>query len=152
MPPLNAAIGDFSLSASVSIAIPRGGRPLVMVNSMPADRNRSTASRARGVRTLAFVTNVPSTSAMSSLIGVMLASQVGPSASIAGGRASPYTEARNDPNREVLDQRGPGVCRPGPLPGKIGLFEFVLRNYSMYSVSPWLRNRLSFACVYFRFK
>jgi hypothetical protein len=40
MPPLNAAIGTLNLSASVNIAIPRGGRLPVMVNWMPANRDR----------------------------------------------------------------------------------------------------------------
>ena len=68
-PPLNAASGVSSASGSTSIAMPRGGRPLVTANVIPASRSLPTAAIARSVRTLSFVTSVPSTSASISLIG-----------------------------------------------------------------------------------
>lgn len=43
--------------------MPRGGRPLVMVNAIPAAMIFRTALRARGVMTLSGVTSAPSTSA-----------------------------------------------------------------------------------------
>ena len=66
---MKAAIGVVSFSGSTSIAIPRGGRPLVIASSMPAARRRSTAWQAPSVSTLPEVTSVPSTSAISSLTG-----------------------------------------------------------------------------------
>jgi hypothetical protein len=69
MPPLKAAIGTFRPSGSTSIRRPRGGRPLVSAKSTPRSCSRRTASIARGVRTLAFVTSVPSTSASTAAIG-----------------------------------------------------------------------------------
>ena len=47
----------------MSMAIPRGGRPLVMAKRMPASRRLCTAAIARSVRTFSCVTRVPSTSA-----------------------------------------------------------------------------------------
>src|SRR5690348_6794833 len=52
----------------MSIDMPRGGRPLVMAKSIPASRSLATAATARSVRTLSWVTSVPSTSARSSRI------------------------------------------------------------------------------------
>ncbi len=49
--------------------MPRGGRPLVTANSMPASRRRLTAATARSVRAFSWVTSVPSTSASTILIG-----------------------------------------------------------------------------------
>ena len=63
-PPLNPAIGSVISNGSISIFMPRGGRPLVIPNRMPASCNFLTASMARGVRILSCVTRVPSTSAM----------------------------------------------------------------------------------------
>src|SRR5690349_19896683 len=62
-PPLKPAIGVSSLSASNSIAMPRGGRPLVMAKRTPALCNALTAPCARSVSTFCSVTSVPSTSA-----------------------------------------------------------------------------------------
>src|SRR5262245_57577595 len=62
-PPLNAAIGARIASGSTSIAIPRGGRPLVIAKATPSSWSLWAAATARGVRALADVTNVPSTSA-----------------------------------------------------------------------------------------
>ena len=54
------------------MAIPRGGRPLVIANAIPARCNFLTASRAREVSTLSLVTSVPSTSATRSLTSAMM--------------------------------------------------------------------------------
>ena len=43
-PPLNAAIGSLSFSGSISMAMPFGGRPLVMANWIPASRSLKTDS------------------------------------------------------------------------------------------------------------
>src|SRR5215467_3300325 len=51
------------------MAMPRGGRPLVTLNWIPASRRRNTASAARFVNTFSCVTSVPSTSAISMRIG-----------------------------------------------------------------------------------
>src|SRR5260221_14794041 len=51
------------------MAMPRGGRPLVTVNWIPASRKRETASTARFVSTFSCVTRGPSTSAITILIG-----------------------------------------------------------------------------------
>ena len=45
--------------------MPRGGRPLVTANLMPAVSRAATALTARSVSTLSLVTTVPSTSASS---------------------------------------------------------------------------------------
>ncbi len=66
-PPLNAAIGVCRSSGSVSIAMPRGGRPLVIAKITPASCSLCAASTARLVSTLSWVTSVPSTSASISL-------------------------------------------------------------------------------------
>src|SRR6266851_9973028 len=62
-PPLKPAIGVSSLRASNSMAMPMGGRPLVMAKRIPAARKLCTAAWARSVRTFCSVTSVPSTSA-----------------------------------------------------------------------------------------
>ena len=49
-PPLNAAIGVLRWSGSMSIDIPRGGRPLVMAKRIPACLSFATAAMARSVR------------------------------------------------------------------------------------------------------
>jgi hypothetical protein len=46
--------------------MPRGGRPLVIANSILASRNAAIALRARSVSTFSLVTSVPSTSARTS--------------------------------------------------------------------------------------
>src|SRR6266481_2264312 len=51
------------------MAIPRGGRPLVTLNWIPASCSRKTASVARFVSTFSCVTSVPSTSAITMRIG-----------------------------------------------------------------------------------
>src|SRR5262245_11669087 len=51
------------------MAMPRGGRPLVTLNWIPAWRRCSTASAARCVNTFSCVTSVPSTSAITMRIG-----------------------------------------------------------------------------------
>src|ERR1700733_15766496 len=63
-------MGSLSLSGSMSIAMPLGGRPLVMTNWIPASALFMTESMARWVRILSCVTRVPSTSAMTSLMGL----------------------------------------------------------------------------------
>src|ERR1700730_2349029 len=63
-PPLKPAMGVSIFSGSTSMAMPRGGRPLVMANLMPASRNLATDRMARSVRIFSCVTSVPSTSAM----------------------------------------------------------------------------------------
>ena len=70
--PLNAAIGVVSPSGPTSIAIPRGGRPLVIASATPAARSRATASHAPAVSRLSRVTSVPSTSATSSRIRLIM--------------------------------------------------------------------------------
>src|SRR5438874_279579 len=70
IPPLNAAIGVVRASGWINICIPRGGRPLVIANWIPAMPNWVTAARARSVSTFSRVRRVPSTSARSSLIGI----------------------------------------------------------------------------------
>src|ERR1700678_4072106 len=67
-PPLKAAIGVLRFSGSISIDMPRGGRPLVIAKRIPASPSLRTASTARSVRTLSGVTSVPSTSARTSLM------------------------------------------------------------------------------------
>jgi hypothetical protein len=62
LPPLNPAIGVCRASGSINIAMPRGGRPLVIAKAMPARSSSFTAARARGVSNLSAVTRVPSTS------------------------------------------------------------------------------------------
>jgi hypothetical protein len=47
------------------MAMPRGGRPLVMAMTMPASCSARTAATAWSVRILSLVTSVPSTSASS---------------------------------------------------------------------------------------
>src|SRR5215469_387153 len=72
-PPLKAAIGVCRSSGSISMAMPRGGRPLVITKITPASCSLCTASTARSVSTLSCVTSVPSTSASSSLtVGVAI--------------------------------------------------------------------------------
>src|SRR5499427_2045182 len=51
------------------MAMPRGGRPLVTLNRIPASPRCKTASAARFVNTFSCVTSVPSTSAMTMRIG-----------------------------------------------------------------------------------
>src|ERR1700688_3280040 len=67
--PLNAAIGWLRFKGSIRMAIPRGGRPLVTLNSIPACRRCETALAARSVSTFSCVTSVPSTSAITIRIG-----------------------------------------------------------------------------------
>src|SRR5215510_10047719 len=62
-PPLKPAIGVSSLRSSSSMAMPRGGRPLVMAKRMPVSRRCCTAALARFVSTFLSLTSVPSTSA-----------------------------------------------------------------------------------------
>ncbi len=64
IPPLKAATAVLRSSAFTILAMPRGGRPLVTVNLIPAAFSLSTASRVRVVSTLSLSTNVPSMSAM----------------------------------------------------------------------------------------
>src|ERR1700722_8954441 len=72
-PPLKPAIGVVSLSGSISMDMPRGGRPLVTAKSIPASFSFPTAVMARSVRTLSWVTSVPSTSARNSrMFGAMV--------------------------------------------------------------------------------
>ena len=68
IPPLNPATGVRRANGSISIAMPRGGRPLVIAKAMPAACSAFTAARARGVSTFSAVTSVPSTSARTSEI------------------------------------------------------------------------------------
>ena len=68
MPPLKPATGVRSANGSINIAMPRGGRPLVIANAMPAVCSAFTAAAARGVSTFSAVTRVPSTSARTSEI------------------------------------------------------------------------------------
>src|SRR5882724_761776 len=51
------------------MAMPRGGRPLVTLNAIPASCSRKTASAARFVSTFSCVTSVPSTSAITMRMG-----------------------------------------------------------------------------------
>src|SRR5580700_4874891 len=51
------------------MAIPRGGRPLVTLNAIPASCSRKTDSAARFVSTFSCVTRVPSTSAITIRMG-----------------------------------------------------------------------------------
>ena len=68
-PPLKAAIGVSICRGSTSISMPRGGRPLVRAKSTPAWRRLRTAATASSVRTLSWVTSVPSTSARKRRMG-----------------------------------------------------------------------------------
>ncbi len=61
-PPLKAAIGDSRASGSTSIDIPRGGRPLVTANRIPAAWSSWTAAIERSLSDLSDRTSVPSTS------------------------------------------------------------------------------------------
>src|SRR6202011_912114 len=63
IPPLKAASGADNFPASTIIFIPRGGRPLVTANLIPAAVNFSIAALARGVIRFWLSTSVPSTSA-----------------------------------------------------------------------------------------
>ena len=63
-PPLNTATGSVMPRGSINIFMPSGGRPLVIVNAISVFRRCSTASMARAVNTLSWVSSVPSTSAM----------------------------------------------------------------------------------------
>jgi hypothetical protein len=63
MPPLKAAIGVVNANGAINISMPRGGRPLVIANWIPASRILATAARARSVSTFSWVTRAPSTSA-----------------------------------------------------------------------------------------
>ncbi len=104
MPPLKPAIGVRSASGSINIAMPRGGRPLVIAKAMPAACNAFTAATARGVSTFSAVTRVPSTSARTSEI--FEAARAG---SIMRGlrRAPPQTRARTTAAEdEPLDRVG----------------------------------------------
>ena len=56
MPPLKPAIGVRSASGSINIAMPRGGRPLVIAKAIPAAASAFTAAAAREVSTLSVVT------------------------------------------------------------------------------------------------
>ena len=85
-PPLKAAIGVLSPSGSISIDMPRGGRPLVTAKSIPACFSFPTAAMARSVRTLSWVTSVPSTSARSIRMAMVPPGQVG--LSTATGKSS----------------------------------------------------------------
>ena len=68
-PPLKPAMGVLSWSGSMSMDMPRGGRPLVTANRIPACFSLATAATARSVRTLSWVMSVPSTSARNSRMG-----------------------------------------------------------------------------------
>src|SRR5262249_20599645 len=68
-PPLNAEIGVVRPSGSISIDMPRGGRPPVTANAIPASPRRLTAVAARSVTAFPRVTSVPSTSASTILTG-----------------------------------------------------------------------------------
>ena len=48
IPPLKPAIGVRSASGSISIAMPRGGRPLVMAKAIPAAWSSRTARSPAG--------------------------------------------------------------------------------------------------------
>src|SRR5271166_4981394 len=63
IPPLNAAKGADNLTWSEIIVIPRGGRPLVTANLMPASVSLWIAALARSVMRFRLSTSVPSTSA-----------------------------------------------------------------------------------------
>ena len=65
-PPLKPAMAVSSASGSISIAMPRGGRPLVTANRTPFCLSDRTAVIARSVKILFSPTSVPSTSAMRS--------------------------------------------------------------------------------------
>jgi len=68
MPPLNPATGVRSASGSISMDMPRGGRPLVIAKWISAACSAFTAALARDVSTFSAVTSVPSTSARTSEI------------------------------------------------------------------------------------
>ena len=68
MPPLKPATGVRSANGSINIAMPRGGRPLVIAKAIPAASSAFTAATARDVSTFSAVTSVPSTSARTSEI------------------------------------------------------------------------------------
>ena len=76
IPPLNPATGVCSANGSISIAMPRGGRPLVIAKTMPAEWSAFTAAPARAVNTFSAVTRVPSTSARTNEI--IRAARAGP--------------------------------------------------------------------------
>src|SRR5262249_26769165 len=61
-PPLNAEIGVVRPSGSISIDMPRGGRPLVTANAIPVSPRRLTAGAARAVPAFSPGTGLPSTS------------------------------------------------------------------------------------------
>lgn len=67
-PPLKPATMVSIFRSSISIFIPRGGRPLVIVKAIFAARSAATAARARAVTILSLVMSAPSTSASMSEI------------------------------------------------------------------------------------
>ena len=71
-PPLKPATGVSMSNGAISMAMPWGGRPLVMANLMPARRKSRTRAMARSVSTFSLVTSVPSTSARKSLMAGMV--------------------------------------------------------------------------------
>jgi len=68
-PPLNPATTVVMVRSLIKVCMPRGGRPLVIANAIPASPNLATACRVFLVSVLSCVTSVPSTSARTSLIG-----------------------------------------------------------------------------------
>src|SRR5499425_1956002 len=115
-PPLKAAIGVLSPSGSISIDMPRGGRPLVIAKSIPACFSFPAAAMARSVRTLSWVTSVPSTSARSIRIAMLPPGPVRASGRRAVGhhqRRRGFDAARRD--RGVASQEpGQGLLLVAP--------------------------------------
>jgi hypothetical protein len=62
VPPLKAAIGADNLTCSTIIFMPRGGRPLVTANLIPASCTFSIAAFVRAVIRFLLSNSVPSTS------------------------------------------------------------------------------------------
>jgi hypothetical protein len=122
------------------MAIPRGGRPLVTVNWIPASRKRETASTARFVSTFSCVTRVPSTSAITILIGLAVFSFLDaifhlvvlgtpqtssgkvPLSGKSGFETFPYIRIRSGPNQtlsaRLLLKANPSACSATRLPIK----------------------------------
>ena len=99
-------MGAVIFSGPISFAIPRGGRPLVMVNSTPEARRRSTAWQVRSVRVLSRVTSVPSTSAISSLMVMGVSRAAVGSMNTRRGGSAHQTDVRvgHHEGRQVFDQ------------------------------------------------
>ncbi len=114
-PPLNPAMAPSSASGSISIAMPRGGRPDVIANRMPRSRSARTARIARSVSTFSCVTSVPSTSARTSLMLMPVRPRHPTRHPAAAGSPGPPARGPHAPSQALPAQHGPrNSARPRP--------------------------------------